>query len=214
MTHSLHRLGNQSSIKSEFIVLTFGHSRRLKSALERKKETFQKRNPRAYKIVKNGYTSLKIDRFIKKIKETKNRDSYIGPYIIKTKDELYQCLKKMKTTKSGRSVVVSGIIKDIDECLKRLNLRMHTVQYSLGYFGKTELLPDSNILEMTTMCGHHMISPKLVKKLVSDVKRGRLTPQEASSSMEKLCVCKIFNQDRATDILERMKMSTNKGSNI
>lgn len=214
MTHSLHRLGNQSSIKSEFIVLTFGHSRGSKTALERKKATFQKKNPGVYKIVKNGYTSLKLDRFIKKIKETKNKDIYTGPYIIKTKEELYRCLKKIKTAKSGRSVVVSGIIEDIDECLKRLDLRMHTVQYSLGYFGKTELLPDSNILEMTSMCGHHMISPKLVKKLADDVKRGKLTPQEASSSMEKLCVCKIFNKNRATDILERMKTSTNKGSNI
>lgn len=212
MTHSLHRLGNLLSLQSEFIVLTFGHSRRSKRTFESRKATFQKKNPGTYKIAKKGYKFLKIDRIINKIKDIKNRDKHVGPYVIKTKEELYQCLKKMKRAKNGRSVVVSGIIDDIDNCLKKLDLRMHTVQYSLGYFGKTELLPDSNILEMTTMCGHHMVSPKLVKKLAGDVKRGKLTSQEASKSMEKLCVCKIFNKDRATDMLERMKKSTNKGS--
>jgi hypothetical protein len=214
MTHSLHRLGNISSLRSEFIVLTFGHSRRSKGVFESKKATFQKKNPGIYKIAKNGYKSLKIDRIIKKIKDVKNRDKNVGPYVIKTKGELYQCLKKIKRAKNGRSVVVSGIIDDIDDCLKKLDLRMHTVQYSLGYFGKTELLPDSNILEMTTMCGHHMISPELVKKLARDIKRGKLTSKEASSSMEKLCVCKIFNKDRATDVFERMKKSTNTESII
>ncbi len=214
MTHSLHRLGNISSLQSEFIVLTFGHSKRSKRTFEIRKATFQKKNPGIYKIAKNGYKFLKIDRIINKIKDIKNRDKHVGPYVIKTKEELYQCLKKIKRAKNGRSVVVSGIIDDIDECLKKLDLRMHTVQYSLGYFGKTELLPDNNILEITTMCGHHMISPELVKKLARDIKRGKLTLQEASSSMEKLCVCKIFNKDRATDVFERMKKSTNTESII
>jgi hypothetical protein len=207
MTTSLHRLGNPLSIHSEFIVLTFGHSRRSKGALESKKETFQKRTPAGYEFTKKVYRKFKLDKILKRIKDLKNRERYTGPYVINKKEELYQCLKKIKRVNNGRSVVVSGMIDDIDDCLRNLGKRMHTVQYSLGYFGKIERLPDDEILEVTTMCGHHMISTELVKKLAREIRIGRLTTKEASLSMEKLCVCRIFNRVRAEEILERMRKS-------
>ena len=37
-------------------------------------------------------------------------------------------------------------------------LPRHSVGYSLGFEGKTEKLPNSQVLMLSTMCGHGMIS--------------------------------------------------------
>lgn len=42
-------------------------------------------------------------------------------------------------------------------------MKPHTVNYSLGVFGKKELLADSDSLAITTMCGHHMIPDGFVR---------------------------------------------------
>ncbi|HHY42752.1 MAG TPA: hypothetical protein GX514_07890 [Thermoanaerobacterales bacterium] len=81
----------------------------------------------------------------------------------------------------------------------------HTINYSLGVWGKKELLPDDNILSITTMCGHHMISPNLVKKLVDDVKRNKITAEKAAWKLATFCPCGIFNQVRAEKLIEKLK---------
>jgi len=67
------------------------------------------------------------------------------------------------------------------------------------------LLPDEDILSITTMCGHHMISPNLVKKLVEDVKKGKITPEKAAWKLATFCPCGIFNHVRAEKLIEELK---------
>ena len=40
----------------------------------------------------------------------------------------------------------------------------HSVGYSLGFEGKTEKLPNAQVLMLTTMCGHGMISAILAQE--------------------------------------------------
>jgi hypothetical protein len=78
----------------------------------------------------------------------------------------------------------------------------HTINYSLGVWGKKDLLPSEDVLAVTTMCGHHQISPELVKKKVQEVRNGRKTPEKAAKELALYCPCGIFNQVRCASLLE------------
>ena len=80
----------------------------------------------------------------------------------------------------------------------------HTVEHSLGVWGKTDLLPDEEVLQISTMCGHGMVSFGLIEKAVADVKAGRSTPEQAARELAAPCVCGIFNPTRAAELLREM----------
>jgi len=102
----------------------------------------------------------------------------------------------------GFSVVVSGIFDEVFEACKRAGLEPHTVNMSLGTWGRTELLPDPKILELCIMCGHAMISPRLVEAVAERVRGGVMTVGEASVELGKQCTCNIFNTERAREIIQ------------
>jgi hypothetical protein len=83
-------------------------------------------------------------------------------------------------------------------------VKRHTCETSLGIWGKTERLPDEDILRFTTMCGHGQVPFNLVKKMIAEVKEGRLTVGEAAEEMAKPCQCGVFNPKRAAAMLEEI----------
>jgi hypothetical protein len=108
----------------------------------------------------------------------------------------------------GLSVNISASIEGAEACCKFAGIPRHSVGYSLGFEGKTEKLPNTQMLTLTTMCGHGMISASLAKKMIDWVKEGRRTPEEAVTYMARFCSCGVFNPLRAKHILEdaRKKM--------
>ena len=87
----------------------------------------------------------------------------------------------------------------------KLKLPPHAVEYTLGFHGATDRLPDRDVLSISTMCGHGMVSANFTKKMIDRVKEGRMTPEEASRCMSKFCVCGVFNTSKAMRILGRMR---------
>ena len=81
----------------------------------------------------------------------------------------------------------------------------HSVGYSLGFEGKTEKLPEAEVLLLATMCGHGMIASSLAKKMIDWVKEGRRTPEQAVTYLTRFCSCGVFNPARATRILEQVQ---------
>ena len=77
----------------------------------------------------------------------------------------------------------------------------HTINYSLGVFGKKELLSEDRVLAITTMCGHHMVPDGLVARLNREAGEGGVIPKEAAQKMAAMCPCGIFNQQRAAKLL-------------
>ena len=68
-------------------------------------------------------------------------------------------------------------------------------------------MPEKNILEFNTMCGHGMVSFNLIRKMIEYVKLRRLTtPKEAARIMAKCCECGAFNPARAEMLLEKVKI--------
>jgi hypothetical protein len=84
----------------------------------------------------------------------------------------------------------------------------HSVGYSLGFEGNTEKLPDSDVLMLSTMCGHGMIAHSLAKKMIDWVKEGRRTPDEAASYLARFCSCGVYNPSRAKRILSHVQSPT------
>jgi hypothetical protein len=84
----------------------------------------------------------------------------------------------------------------------------HSLSYSLGFEGETEKLPNTQVLMLTTMCGHSMVSASLAKKMVDWVKEGRRTPEQAAKYLTHFCSCGVYNPSRAQRILEDAKKHT------
>jgi hypothetical protein len=113
-------------------------------------------------------------------------------------------LKELKKENLGMSVVISGLTEEVNRICKEAGLTRHTVNFSLGYKGKTDKLPPREILEVTTMCGHHLVSPHLVRAIIEDIKKGRKTPVEGAKEIAKPCTCGCFNVVRAEKLLAKL----------
>lgn len=210
MTHSLHRQGSKESLKEDYVVITFGDTYFLAAQRARFRRIF----PGLYAFFEGAALklgTLRVLQAIRKSSRPKTNEESKDAVLLHSKEELYSYLRKLKEANAGKSaaksVVVSGLFDEVNSCLNELNLCPHTIQFSLGYFGRTELLPRSEVLEVTTMCGHNMISPKLVEGLASNVIHRRTTPEEAAQVMVKLCSCGVFNEVRAAKIINELAQS-------
>ena len=100
---------------------------------------------------------------------------------------------------------MSGVFEKVGELCRQAGLPMHTVEYSGGVMGRTERLPKGPVLSITTMCGHGLVSANLVKKMATQVKKGKKSLPEAAAELAKPCMCGVFNAQRA----ERLLMELN-----
>ncbi|HEV2273281.1 MAG TPA: hypothetical protein VGR96_03905 [Acidobacteriaceae bacterium] len=116
-----------------------------------------------------------------------------------------QFVKRIKEENLGMSVNVSTSIEGAERCCDYACIERHSVGYSLGFEGKTEKIPNSQVTALSTMCGHGMISPSFAKKMVDLVKEDRRTPEEAVAYLSRFCSCGIFNPSRAKRILEEAR---------
>jgi hypothetical protein len=113
-----------------------------------------------------------------------------------------QFVKRIKEENLGMSVNVSTSIEGAERCCNYACIDRHSVGYSLGFEGKTEKIPNSQVATLSTMCGHGMISHSLAKKMIDFVKENRRTPEQAATYLSRFCSCGIFNPSRAKRILE------------
>ena len=94
---------------------------------------------------------------------------------------------------------------EIVQMAKEVGVKPHTAFLSLGIHGKKALLPEEQVLEMTTMCGHGMVSSKLAKAVLKKVESGDMTPEEGARLLAQPCPCGIFNTDRCEALLEQCR---------
>lgn len=116
--------------------------------------------------------------------------------------------KAVKQADLGMSINISTDVDTAEEICLNAGTPRHSVGYSLGFEGKTELLPNSQVLELSTMCGHGMVSHSMAKKMIDWVKEGRRTPAEAATYMTRFCSCGVFNPARAARVLESSRSKT------
>ena len=117
-------------------------------------------------------------------------------------------VKAVKAADLGLCINISTSIDGAEQCCHAADQPRHSVGYSLGFEGKTEKLPATQVLALSTMCGHGMISSNLAKKMIDWVKEGRRTPEQAVTYMARFCSCGVYNPARAKRIIEDARNKT------
>ncbi len=206
MTHSLHRAGVLDSLKEDYVMLF------LTAPGVNRDEIGEGKMREIWGIIshyKNGvvnYGNTTIGNSHQASFEDMKKSGRIGNVVFKDRDALKACLKEIKDRDFGISVVVSGVYEDVAKLCKEIGLSPHSVAVSLGVHGKTERLPDADLLNITTMCGHHLASSNLLKKLIEKIGEGKMTHKEAATELSKQCGCGIFNLHRAEKLLGKMAL--------
>lgn len=140
MSHTLHREGTVESLKGDYVVLCmsaqglnkegsgpkfqryFEIARQFHPGEYRRKQKHPGRSPhlitiRSWQKTDDGCVCLAV---------FDNPESVIGFLTALKKEDL------------GLSVVVSGLMDQVKECCDHAGLKVHTINLSLGTFGKTE----------------------------------------------------------------------------
>ena len=202
MTHSLHRFGTVESQKNDFVWFMY-QAKGVNDVNSVDKglqfiEVVEKYGSENWGDVRTG---CKLEHGVEKIRENLTDRSRLRG-VFTSKEQVVNFLKEIKERDLGQSVIIAGLLDEITDACKEAGLRPHTMNYSLGIWGKKELLPEDDVLAITTMCGHHMISSGIVEKNMKLVREGKKNAEKAAREMAVLCPCGIFNQVRAQEILE------------
>ena len=192
MTHSLHRKGTIESLKKDYVILAM-----LAKDINDKLPNARQKLLRVAEIMKTYNPTNMLAEKAWKI-------SSVIQATFTNVEDVKKVVKALNEEDLGISIVISGLISNIRNILEENNLKMHTVHLSLGTFGKKDLLPSPKILEITSMCGHHCISPQLVEYYLELIRKGKISIQIAAKQLEKPCICGIFNTSRAEDLLNAL----------
>ncbi len=205
MTHSLHRSGTSESLHDDYVMLILTSPDRAgdPDVKRHMKEVWDILASRSRDLANFG-TIRGGGRHRKSIEDFKEQGGFMIHAVFKDRQSMESCLREIKERGLGLSVTVSGLHKEVGQTCADIGLTPHTVQYSLGVLGKTDLLPDADVLEITTMCGHAMVSPRLLKHLLRRVRSNKLSRRDAAIELSRQCECGIFNPDRAERLLRRM----------
>ena len=203
MTHTLHRTGELEDLRHDYVVFTMSAKTvNAKGSAQQMRRFFQiveKFNPVNYGDMKTG-NKYNTDR---DVIYNSIQDTSIVHFVFTDKETVGNVLEELHRAKLGTSVVVSGIVDTTDQLCRQAGLTMHTVEYSGHVMGKTELLPEMPILDITTMCGHGMVASNLVREMVRKIKKGKVSLEEAGIELAKPCQCGVFNPARAETLLQK-----------
>lgn len=203
MTHSLHRVGPEESLAKDYVIL-------ITPAIRINDKGSGEKLRRSLKILREeGVTNIGDVEHgsILGDLDWDALESYMGDgkrirASISDEKTLTKILRRHREEDVGLSITVSGLIKNVYEISEEAGLKPHTINMALGVWGRTDLLPSDEVLQVTTMCGHHMISRYLVEDLFSKVRAGAISSKKAADTIGRLCVCGIFNQERCKEIFD------------
>jgi len=202
MTHTLHRTGELDTLREDFPMLTHvargfngqGAGPRLKKIAQ----TMTKHTDLHFGDCKVG------NKYTMDPAEIMEKLTVGCQVVFKDKDSLIACMKELKEIDQGISIVVSGIFEEVFDCCQKAGLTPPLIEFALGVHGNTQKLWPAEILEFVTMCGHGLVSGRLVKKMVEDIKKKKSNVEKAAIELAKPCLCGIFNPDRAAKLLKKM----------
>ncbi len=205
MTHSLHRIGDEGLLKDEFVLLSSAadgfNVEGAREKLIKIMDIAEEIGPINFGFSKVGcvHTGVTFD-YLRSIYTDRSRVRCV----FNSKDKIKKLLQRLKEENLGMSITITGLLGELQKIVKEVGITPHSVNLSLGVFGRKDLLPPREILEITTMCGHHLLSPLLVQKVIDDVKKGSLTPQDGAIELAKPCICGFVNHERVEKIIERV----------
>ena len=217
MTNTLHRYGAPESLEDDYIVFAMaargvnddGSVQKFQKFLEiaRKHRPINLGDATKGGVYRPSKRLNPLSHWLRK--DERDPDSLVRnidqPTVVSAvfdnPDALIPFLRDIKDADLGLSINISALTERADDLARKAGITRHSVEYSLGFFGALDKLPDRETLSLATMCGHGMISFNLAKKMIDWVKQGRRSPADASTYMARFCTCGIFNTTRSCRIL-------------
>lgn len=204
MSHTLHRTGSVESLRNDFVLLAMptkgvnniGSREKLVKILD---VCIENGAVNAGDTQQGNIFSIGLDALRARIK-----DGGVLNCVFDNEDNVVKTLKVLKELDLGMSVIVTGLFEHTHRCCRDAGLETHTVNKSLGVWGRTDLLPEPDVESILTMCGHALITTQLVYELVDKVKAGSMTLQQAGIELAKPCVCGAFNPVRGSQFVEKL----------
>ena len=203
MTHTLHRVGE--GLEEDYVILMMpskdinhkGAAPKLRRYLEMALEAG------AIKIgdCRNGneYHQGSVAHILENL-----QDQSVVHAVFNTPEAVVKALRLFKEADLGLCVVVSGLFDKVEQCCSEAGLEKHTINQSMGRWGRTDKLPPLDILQLNTMCGHGMVSVGLIEEVIADIKSGECSVEEGAERLFRPCMCGIFNPHRAAQLLKAM----------
>jgi hypothetical protein len=206
MTHTLHRQGAIEDLHEDYAMLFLLSRMKPQGTSETMKQIWGVLSGYEYNLVNfgNHHPNWGGGDLYRMEDLKKSDNSRMIMAVFKDRETLTNCLKEIKERNFGMSVVVSGLYKEIGKTCAETGLKPHTVNISLGIHGNTKKLPEKNVLEIHTMCGHAMVSSKLIIQMVENIKAGEISHEAAAKELSRMCDCGIFNTYRAGKVLRKM----------
>jgi len=202
MTHTLHRVGSEQSLLEDYVLLVMpskdinheGSGPKMRRFFEMALEAG------AIKIgdarLGNEYHQGSVDKVMENVE-----DRAVVQAVFKDQDSVIKILSALKEADLGLSVVVSGLFDRVGRCCREAGLERHTINQSLGRWGRTDKLPPQEIMALNTMCGHGMVTVGLIEEVIEEVREGGCSPEEGAERLFQPCMCGIFNPHRAANLL-------------
>ncbi|MBM4329661.1 MAG: hypothetical protein FJ117_00315 [Deltaproteobacteria bacterium] len=205
MTNTLHRQGKVRNLKEDYIVFMTTAKGINRDGSGPKIQEFMriclKYNPVNLGDVKQGnihQDDIEIQKLIANLS-----DGAGSAAVFTDLDTVQKVVEELIQADLGISINISGLLDEVQECCRKAGITRHSAEHSLGFWGARDLLPEREILEINTLCGHGMVSFNFIRKMIEYVKLRRLTPKKAARIMAKCCECGAFNPVRAEKLLEK-----------
>ncbi len=125
--------------------------------------------------------------------------------VFDSREKAEGCLTEVIEANLGLSINMSTSVEGARRAAEECGIHRHSVEYSLGFFDPHDHLPNSQVLELSTMCGHGMVSFNLARKMLDMVREGRRTPDQAVATLARFCPCGVYNPERAKRLLEESR---------
>lgn len=220
MTHTLHRRGKKKDFRKDIVMLIMSSKGiNTEGSAKWKKEFFDV-------VMENGAINIGegVKLFLPSDNLEKDKKFYIylrdqitdrsNPMaVFDDPEKAANSLKKLRESGNPLSFVLSGDTEISRGILRRYSVNPSATELRVikehdhdGIYGKTSLLPEEDVLEIHSLCGHGMVPFSLIRRVMTDVKLGRISPEEGSKILTRPCSCGVFNKVRAEEVLARNKV--------
>ena len=207
MTNTLHRQGSRENLKHDYVIFVHTAKGKNREGAAQKIREFMriclKYHPVNMGDVKQGsihQDDIAIERLI-----AGQEDNTVADAVFTDLETLQKVVEELIRADLGLCINISGLLDEVKECCRKAGITRHSAEHSLGIWGAKDRLPEREIMEFNTLCGHGMVSFNLIRKMIEQVRLRRMTPQRAARMMAKCCECGAFNPSRAEALLTRMR---------
>jgi len=206
MTNNLYRQGKAEDLKNDYVIFaqtTKGINREgASSKLQEFMRICLKYKPENIGDSQQG-TILQDNIDIEEV-ISKQGDGADATALFTDLNTLQRVVEELIQADLGLCINISGLTDEAQQCCRANGIERHSVEHSLGFWGAKDRLPEREVLEISSLCGHGMVSFNFIRKMIDFVKLRRLTAKEAAKTMGKCCMCGSFSPARAEIVLKRI----------